>query len=82
MIHLCEHNWHQWQYGNALPYGRQTANEPFKTIYHKTDKPIRSYKEELLTAAQSTMDYYSGLQPSIFLVAELIANSYYVLIWE
>lgn len=80
MIHLCEHNWHQWQYGNALPYGRQTANEPFKTIYHKTDKPIRSYKEELLTAAQSTMDHYPGLQPSIFFSggsdSELVLRSY------
>jgi len=62
-------------------FGRQTGNLPFNTSYNcGFNGSIGSFKEEILTAARSTMDHYSGLKPCVYfsggLDSELVLRSY------
>lgn len=79
-MHTSENNWYQWQYGDGPLFGRQTGNEPLKTIYTKMNRPLLSFKEELDLAAKSTLEHYPGLRPNIFFSggvdSELILRSY------
>jgi hypothetical protein len=67
MIYTSENNWYSWQYGNGPVFGRQTTGkEQFKTYFGKYQHPVKSFKEELLAAASSTLDHHPGLKPNIF----------------
>jgi hypothetical protein len=75
-----QNNWYQWSYGDTL-WGRQTSGLKWNTSYKCNHvSRIGSFKEEMLTAARSTMDHYSGLKPCIFfsggLDSELVLRSY------
>jgi hypothetical protein len=67
MIYTSENNWFKWQYGNNPVFGRQTGTEPFKVIFDKVSvvENVGSWKEELLKASRSIVDYYPNLQPNI-----------------
>ena len=76
-----ENNWYKWSYGNKL-FSRQT-NEllEFKTSYScKFNLPVRSFKDELIAAASSTLDHYPGLRPCVFFSggvdSELVLRAY------
>ena len=75
-----ENNWYSWQYGNDTPFGLQTGSALFKTHFGRSTKSIGSFGDELKKAAQSTIDHYSGLKPSILfsggLDSELVLRSY------
>lgn len=75
-----ENNWYSWQYGNDPLFGRQTGNLEFKTFYSKSKKPIQGFKQELIDAASSTLEFYPNLRPCIFFSggvdSELILRSY------
>jgi hypothetical protein len=79
-MYTSENNWYQWQYSDDSLFGRQTENKELKTIYTKMDRPLLSFKEELIEAAKSTIDHYPGLRPCIFFSggvdSEIILRSY------
>jgi hypothetical protein len=79
-MYTSEDNWYQWQYDNDPLFGRQTGGKELKTIYTKMSRPLMSFKEELIEAAKSTLDHYSGLRPCVFFSggvdSELILRSY------
>jgi hypothetical protein len=75
-----QNNWYKWWYGDAL-FGRQTGDLKWNTSYKCHDvHRVGTFKEEMLTAARSTMDHYSGLKPCIFFSggseSELVLRSY------
>jgi hypothetical protein len=80
MIFTSENNWHSWQYGNHLPFGNRTDSSSFKINLGLATEPIGNFGNELKKAAQSTIDYYPGLKPSILfsggLDSELVLRSY------
>lgn len=80
MIHTSENSWYRWNYGDNDIFGRQTGNLPLRTYYGKLEKPLLSFKEELINAAKSSLDHYPGLKPCVFfsggLDSELILRSY------
>jgi hypothetical protein len=61
-----ENNWYSWQYGEGEIFGRQTGDHQFKTNFGRMGRSVKSFKEELLLAAQSTLDYYPNLKPNLF----------------
>jgi hypothetical protein len=77
-----ENNWYKWSYGDEPAFGRQTSDLKFQINYssRKVNRPCLSYKNELLNAAKSTIDHYSGLRPCIFfsggMDSELILRAY------
>lgn len=80
-VWTSENNWYKWWYGSGSMFGRQTSNLPFNTSYGGgLNGSIGSFKEEMLTAARSTMDHYSGLKPCVYfsggLDSELVLRSY------
>jgi hypothetical protein len=79
-MYTSENNWYQWQYGDMPVFGRQHGNEELKTIYTRMDRPLLSFKEELIEAAKSSLDHYPGLRPCVFfsggMDSELILRSY------
>lgn len=67
MIYTSENNWYQWKYDDNTLFGsRSSGNQLMHTIYTNSDKPVLSFKDELLIAARSTLEQYSGLKPCIF----------------
>jgi hypothetical protein len=80
MIYTSQDNWYRWQYDDGPLFGRQTGGQKFKTIYTKMNRPLLSFKDELVEAAKSTLDHYPGLKPCIFFSggvdSELILRSY------
>lgn len=80
MIWTSENNWYKWWYGGDKTVSRQPADLDFFTEYTRTDKKIKSFKEELLANARSTLDHYPGLKPCVFfsggMDSELIVRSY------
>jgi len=75
-----ENNWYKWWYGDVL-FGRQTGGLQWNTSYKCNNvRRVGSFKEEMLTAARSTMDHYSGLKPCVYfsggLDSELVLRSY------
>lgn len=79
-MYTSENNWYQWQYNNNQLFGRQTSDNKFNTIYTKMNRPLLSFKEELIEAAKSSLDHYPGLRPCVFFSggvdSELILRSY------
>lgn len=80
MIYTSENNWYKWWYGDAL-FGRQTGDLKWNTSYKCNDvSRVGTFKEEMLTAARSTMDHYNGLKPCVFFSggseSELVLRSY------
>lgn len=65
-MYTSENNWYSWQYGDGELFGRQTGNEQFKTNFTKMNRPVLSFKEELLGAARSTLEYHPNLKPNIY----------------
>lgn len=65
MMHTSENNWHAWTYDNGLEFGRRTSDEKFKTTYSKSTLQPKSFKEELIRTAKSTLDHFPGLRPSV-----------------
>jgi hypothetical protein len=55
-VYTSENNWYAWSYGDRL-FGRQTGNDLFNTHFTYHNGRIGTFKEELLNAARSTMDY-------------------------
>lgn len=75
-----QNNWYKWSYGD-VSFGRQTDNLKWNTSYQCKDvHRVGSFKEEMLTAARSTLDHYSGLRPCVFFSggseSELVLRSY------
>lgn len=67
MIYTSENNWYKWKYDDNELFGaRESEHQLMHTIYTKSDKPVLSFKDELLIAARSTLEQYSGLKPCIF----------------
>jgi hypothetical protein len=77
-----ENNWYSWKYGDGPQFGRQTSDLPFATQYGNDPftGTIGTFKEELIRAAQSTVDHYPGMRPSVFFSggvdSELILRAY------
>ncbi len=76
-----ENNWYTWQYGCGPLFNIQTNKLPWHTSYKCTNKiTVRSFKEELLNAARSTLDHYNGLRPCVFFSggteSEVVLRSY------
>lgn len=65
-MYTSENNWYSWQYGDGELFGRQTTGQQFKTHFTKCTAPVKSFKEELLNAARSTIDHHPNLKPNIF----------------
>ena len=59
-MYTSENNWYSWSYGGLPPFSRQTGLLPFNTHFSKHTASVASFKEELLNAAKSTMDYKIG----------------------
>jgi len=57
-MYTSENNWYSWSYNNKL-FSRQTSNNKFNTHFNSYNGNVGSFKEELLNAARSTMDYCS-----------------------
>lgn len=57
-MYTSENNWYYWQY--AKPFDRQTGNLPFYTQFGRTSAKVKSFKQELLGAARSTLDHVAG----------------------
>jgi hypothetical protein len=66
MMYTSENNWYSWQYGDGEKFGRQTDKQQFKTNFRRMTRPVMSFKEELLEAARSTLEYHPNLKPNIF----------------
>ena len=79
-MYTSENNWYSWQYGDGPEFGRQTGELKFKTNFKIVPSNVKSFKEELLIAAKSTMDYYPDLRPAIFfsggIDSEIMLRSY------
>jgi hypothetical protein len=79
MIWTSQENWYSWSYSNKR-FSRQEGDQIFKTQYGSFNGEILNFKEELLSAAKSTLDYYPNLRPCIFFSggvdSELILRSY------
>ena len=77
---FSENNWHGWKYGDHPEYSKQIANQPFRTFHRKSDITVGSYKEELIKAAQSTIDTYPNQKFTLFFSggadSELVLRSY------
>ena len=56
-MYTSENNWYSWSYNNKL-FSRQTSNNKFNTHFNSYNGNVGSFKEELLNAARSTMDYW------------------------
>lgn len=53
-----ENNWYSWAYDDQLPFSRQTEQHTsFRTIFKKYSGPVRSFKEELMYSACSTIEH-------------------------
>lgn len=65
-VYTSENNWYQWKYDTALFGRRQHGGQKYETIYTKSDKPINSFKYEILNATVSTLEHYQGLRPCVF----------------
>ena len=80
MIYTSENNWYYWRYGSAQPFGIQSSNDTLSTHFSKFSGPVRSFKEELIIAAKSTMEYYPNTRPTILFSggadSELVLRSY------
>lgn len=80
MIWTSENNWYKWDYSKDPTIIRQSSDLEFRTVYTKSDKPINTFKEELLANARSTLDHYPNLRPCVFfsggMDSELIVRSY------
>jgi hypothetical protein len=59
-VYTSENNWYSWTYGDLPLYSRQPGNLEFKTVYNKYKGPIGTFKEELIKAAKSSLDYSKG----------------------
>jgi hypothetical protein len=75
-----QNNWYKWWYGDKL-FGSQAGNLKWNTSYKCNHvSRVGSFKEEMLIAARSTMDHYSGLKPCVYfsggLDSELVLRSY------
>lgn len=79
-MYTSENNWYSWQYGEGDLFGRQPDSQQFKTNFEKMTRPVKSFKEELLLAAQSTLDCHPNLKPNIFFSggvdSEIMLRSY------
>lgn len=57
-VYTSENNWYGWSYGELPMFSRQPANLPFKTvILGNSDLQVGTFKEELIKAARSTLEY-------------------------
>lgn len=78
---INENNWYTWRYGDHPLFSRQVGDLPWHTYYSgaKISK-VGTFKEEMLNAARSTLDHYSGLRPCVFFSggteSELVLRSY------
>jgi hypothetical protein len=79
-MYTSENNWYSWQYGDGDLFGRQPCNQQFKTNFGRMTRPAKPFKEELLLAAQSTLDHHPNLKPNIFFSggvdSEIMLRSY------
>lgn len=81
MIYTTENNWYQYGY-NGVPFARRTGpTDVYQTFYNlQSNLKVKSFKEELLNVAKSTVDTYSGLKPCIMFSggvdSELALRSY------
>lgn len=77
---FSENNWHGWVYGNQPEYTKQVPNQPFRTFHRKSTITVGTYKEELIKAAQSTIDTYPNQKFTLFFSggadSELVLRSY------
>lgn len=82
MIYTSEDNWYKWKYGDGPIFGRQTANDEFRTFYNpgRQISHVESFKEELSNAARSTLEHYPGLRPCVLFSggadSELVIRAY------
>lgn len=79
-MYTSENNWYSWQYGDGEKFGRQSGGQLFKTNFGRMSRPVMSFKEELLDAARSTLEYHPNLKPNIFFSggvdSEIMLRSY------
>jgi hypothetical protein len=55
-MYTSENDWYSWSYDDIL-FGRQTSNVRFSTKFTRYEGKVSNFKDELLNAARSTMDY-------------------------
>lgn len=79
-MYTSENNWYSWQYGEGEHFGRRSNDNLFKSNFGRMNRPAKSFKEELLLAAQSTLDFHPNLKPNIFFSggvdSEIMLRSY------
>jgi hypothetical protein len=75
-----ENNWYTWRYADRPLFSRQTGGLTWHTYYNAKIARVGTFKEEMLSAARSTLDHYSGLRPCIFFSggteSELVLRAY------
>jgi len=80
MIKTTHENWHSWQYGNNKLFGRQHNTDKFNIVLTPLNRPIKSFKEELMLAAKSTLETFPNIRPTIMFSggvdSELVLRTY------
>lgn len=79
MVYLTENNWYRCAYGPDN-LERQVDNLEFKVVYQKSRRNVKTFKEELLYIAKSTLDHYNTSSVGILFSggseSELVLRSY------
>jgi len=65
MIELTRNNWHSWRYGNNDLFGKQLGTDKLNIMLTPSNKPVYSFKEELIIAAKSTMETFPNSRPTV-----------------
>jgi len=65
-VYTSENNWYQWKYDDDMFGRRVNGDQTLHTMYTRSNVVVNNFKEEMLLAAKSTMDHYTGLRPCVF----------------
>lgn len=79
MIFTSENNWYRWYYDTDDYFGRQKGDQQFKTSFGIYNGVVKSFKEELISAARSTVDHSTDTISLLFsggVDSELILRSF------
>ena len=80
MIKTTHENWHSWQYGNNKLFRRQHNTDKFNIVLTPLNRPIKSFKEELILAAKSVLETFPNIRPTIMFSggadSELVLRTY------
>lgn len=79
-MYTSENNWYYWTYSDTKFDRRLNSNQQLKTVFSRFDGHVKSFGEELINNAKSTIDHYNGKKFSILysggMDSELVLRSY------